>query len=394
MVGVSKIWKIENAEKRSWVCDCGNVKQIKVSHVASGLTKSCCNCRSSIYGWFVQHQIQLSQLHRIDAAHQMPAGGIVALEQVQNSVTPFRAVCPACGNEYRPRLSDIKRGLSLTCGCVAYTKSSGATSIAKYIESFGFEVIQEFELCGKKFDVCVPERKLLLEYNGLRWHSLPGSKQRDFCKYRIALDNRYEFMSVFEDEWVKSNHIVINLIKSRLGMLHPQSIRPKNCEFHAITFAEADDFYERFHYLGMCRAKINYGAFCKNQLIACVSFKRPTRQSKFDWELVRMVSNPEFRVHGVWSKLLRVFADEHQPQSIVSFSDNRLFTGGTYTKLGFKLDGETRPSYYWMKNNKRFHKSKMRKPAGCTMTESELRHLEGYSKIWDLGKKRWVWMGN
>lgn len=40
----------------------------------------------------------------------------------------------------------------------------------------------------------------------------------------------------------------------------------------------------------------------------------------------------------------------------------------------------------------RFHKSGLRKKSteDLTKTETELRTAQGYSKIWDLGKKRWV----
>ena len=75
--------------------------------------------------------------------------------------------------------------------------------------------------------------------------------------------------------------------------------------------------------------------------------------------------------------------------SIVSFSDNRLFTGKVYEKMGFVFDGNVRPDYYWVKNKKRFHKSKLR-ISQQSLTEIQLREKEGYKKIWDLGKKRWI----
>ncbi len=98
-------------------------------------------------------------------------------------------------------------------------------------------------------------------------------------------------------------------------------------------------------------------------------------------------------VHGIWSKLLKIFIQKNNPFSIVSFSDNRFFSGDVYSKMGFKFDGEIRPDYYWVKGNHRYHKSGLRKTSmekNTKLTESELRESEGYRKIWDLGKKRWV----
>jgi hypothetical protein len=127
-----------------------------------------------------------------------------------------------------------------------------------------------------------------------------------------------------------------------------------------------------------------------DQLVACVSFATPTRQSKYEWELIRMVADPTVRIHGVWSKLLKIFIEDYKPHSIVSFSDNRIFQGGTYGKIGFKFDGDVSPNYYWCRNGKRFHKSGLRKPKGETRTETVIRTEQGYQRIWDIGKKRWI----
>lgn len=121
-----------------------------------------------------------------------------------------------------------------------------------------------------------------------------------------------------------------------------------------------------------------------------MSFSIPTRQSKHPYELTRMASDPEFKVHGIWSHILKRFTNEFSPSSIVSFSDNRLFGGGVYAKIGFKLDGEIPPDYYWVKNSKRYHKSGLRKKPGEIGTETQLREAQGYFKVWDLGKKRWL----
>ena len=104
-----------------------------------------------------------------------------------------------------------------------------------------------------------------------------------------------------------------------------------------------------------------------------------------------MASNSEYRIYGIWSKLFNLFVHAHNPQSIVSFSDNRLFEGSVYEKLGFKFDGKVRPDYYWVRGRHRYNKSGLRKPAKTVETEHELRTGQGYAKIWDLGKKRWVW---
>ncbi|HED37608.1 MAG TPA: hypothetical protein ENI76_05110 [Ignavibacteria bacterium] len=106
-----------------------------------------------------------------------------------------------------------------------------------------------------------------------------------------------------------------------------------------------------------------------------------------------MSSDSKHRVHGIWSKLLKMFIKEYSPSSIVSFSDNRLFSGKVYEKLSFKYDGIIPPDYYWAKGMIRRHKSGLRKTDSEKLTgktEIELRTAQGYERIWDLGKKRWT----
>lgn len=198
---------------------------------------------------------------------------------------------------------------------------------------------------------------------------------------------------IFEDEWVYNREKVESLLKNKLGVIKSQVIRSSQCEIKIINSREANSFYEQFHYIGKCNPKLSYGVYYNNNLIAAISFSYPTRQSKHQWELVRMVGDSSYRIHGIWSKLLKLFIKEQLPTSIVSFSDNRLFQGSVYEKLGFKFDGNVLPDYYLVKNQKRFHKSALRKKGEektSGLTETQLREVQGYKKIWDLGKKRWI----
>jgi GNAT superfamily N-acetyltransferase len=287
---------------------------------------------------------------------------------------------------------EIKQGGSLTCGCSAHRVSSPVLEIRDFLNQECVEVELEHKVDRLAYDIFVPSSNLLIELNGLRWHSMPGSKERDYRKWRHALDGRYGIIVLFEDEWKFSKNAVKAIISNRIR-LAVRKMRPNMCFISAVSSEDADSFYSKNHYIGPCHPKISYGAFHQGRLIACCSFSHPTRQSKHTWELVRMASDPEYRIHGIWSKLLKMFCNLYSPISVVSFSDNRLFTGTVYERMGFKHDGEVLPDYYWVKGNRRFHKSAMRKRGEERIsgkTETELREAQGYRKIWDLGKKRWV----
>ena len=375
-----------------WLCKCGKITEVEIFAVTSGKVKSCGLCIASVHEWYATNEKLIRELKTPIRPEDIPNGNFRLLETVTNTEIRIRAKCGVCGNEYKPIWGNIRQGRSMTCGCASVHVSSAGIAVANFVKSTGVDVFQEYELNKLKYDVAVESKKLLIEYHGLKWHSAPASKKRDLKKYMNAIDSEWTFISIFEDEWKHNRLKVENLIRNRLRLSQPKPLRPSQCEIRSIPPKLADPFYEIHHYIGAGRAQINYGIYFKDELIGCCSFKRPTRQTIIHpWELIRMVSHSGYRVHGIWSKILKMFVKEYSPVSIVSYSDNRLFDGSVYQKIGFKYDGDVRPDYYWCKDGRRHHKSGLRKPNGYTGgTEKQLRESEGYRKVFDLGKKRWV----
>jgi CDGSH-type Zn-finger protein len=382
-----------SSKKVLWSCYCGGEKLISVAVVTSGKSGSCSGCYDKAYDWFTENRKKLSLLKTPIDPSSVPCGWIRLEETVRRVKSPIRALCGSCGSTYFPKWYDVKTGKSITCGCTTFRVSRPNREIYDFLSQLGARVVTEHKVGGLVYDLFLPVWNLLIEFNGLRWHSGERSRPVDFRKYENAVRSGHDFISLFEDEWAFRREQFESLLKNRLSLVRPQPVRPSSGSVIRISSFDADIFYSKHHYLGPCRPKISFGFSFRGAIIACISFSRPTRQSKHDWELVRMSSNPDFRVHGIWSKLLKMFVSEHSPSSIVSFSDNRLFSGSTYEKIGFRLDGDVKPDYYWVKRNRRFHKSGLRKTDEEKLsgkTESSLRKEQGYSKIWDLGKKRWV----
>ena len=376
-----------------WRCKCGGRTFVAPCCVISGNTKSCGKCRDNIEQWFNLNKILIKAIKC--PVYKLPDGGMQPLEPpILRTDQPFKTNCPACNDIYYPILDNIKQGTSLTCGCASYRVSSGQKSVNSFIESFNIESKLEYKVNKLAYDIFVPSHNLLIEYHGLKWHSVDGSKARDTKKFRNAVESGYQFLSIFEDEWKYNQEKVKALLMNKLGVIKSIPLRPQKCDILPIISQEADAFYIKFHYIGKCLPKLTYGVFYDSQLIACISFSHPTRQSKHPWELVRMASDPTYKIHGIWSKLFKKFVAENSPSSVVSFSDNRLFQGLVYEKLGFKFDGNVTPDYYWVKADRRHHKSALRKKGAertCGLTETQLRTAQGYEKVWDLGKKRWLY---
>lgn len=378
------------SDRALFSCKCGNSVTKKVINVVSGHTKTCGKCRFNIRSRMDGNGIRGFRKSDYPIPPGVLFGTIAVKNEIRSAKTKLDAVCPACGSEWHPTMQDILRSYSVTCGCSYNKISTQQVEIFEFLREAGLSPELEFKVGRYSFDIYVPGR-LLIEYNGLKWHSMPDSRSREMEKSRAAADLGIPLVSIYEDEWRDRRGPMESILKSRLGIRRPNlKLRPSDCHVSRCSARECEKLLSEHHYLGGCRSGFGYAAYYAGEMVACAIFKSPTRQSVHQRELVRMVSHPKFSVHGIWSKFMNAFVRDEPSSSVVSFSDNRLFTGDVYGRMGFKLDGEVRPDYYWTKARKRFHKSGLRKPKGEVRTESELRRLDGYRKVWDLGKKRWV----
>ena len=81
---------------------------------------------------------------------------------------------------------------------------------------------------------------------------------------------------------------------------------------------------------------------------------------------------------------------------IISWSDNRWSNGNIYIKLGFDLEKNMPPDYSYVDNSKHIRLSKQsckKSDINCPpdVTEKKWMINNGFARIWDCGKKRWVW---
>lgn len=83
------------------------------------------------------------------------------------------------------------------------------------------------------------------------------------------------------------------------------------------------------------------------------------------------------------------------PETIISYSDNRWGDGNVYEKLGFQFEKETPPNYWYFTTNdiSRKHRFSLRKNKtdGQNLTEWENRKSQGWYRIWDCGNKKYRW---
>lgn len=277
------------------------------------------------------------------------------------------------------------------------------TDIGDYIESLGLPVIRNTRklVAPKEIDIYVEEKGLAIEYCGLYWHGERGGKDSLYHRDKqLTLgDQGIELVTVFEDEWLDRSDVVKSILRAKLGLAEfgPGA---RHLRLEPITHAVSAEFLNLHHIQGAATGSLHLGAWHNGVLVGVMVFGEPTRQtSLYQWELKRF--STDGRIYsGMMSKMFNWFVKEMGPESVVSFSDNRWFAGGSYQKIGFTKDAEIPPDYYYTRGGLRYHKSRFRKSGikrmhpefyDDALTERVMMEQIGYDRVWDCGKIRWVW---
>ena len=212
----------------------------------------------------------------------------------------------------------------------------------------------------KELDIYIPNKKLAIEFNGLRWHNELGKdKNYHLNKTKLCKEKGIDLIHIFEDDWIYKKDICKSIISSRLG-IYKRKIFARKCEFKEITRKDAKKFLNKNHIQGYCRSNKFYALIYENEIVQMISI---TLKGFHDGntELTRMATKLNYQVVGGFSKLIKDFCKINNCHKIVSYIDKSLFNGKGYFNVGFKIVKENSPNYYFVVKDKRIHKSNFRK---------------------------------
>jgi predicted SprT family Zn-dependent metalloprotease len=378
-------WRIGSAVPM--LCDCGNKTSPIFNDVAKGMTKSCGSCG---YTWLSKEMFEGVKWGKLSLDLGYPD---FPTRWRSKEVVPL--VCD-CGNRTSPIFHDIITGMTKSCGCLQVGKDkshSTAGVIHQWMASLGLEPQWEYPIkqgSRSKFDIYLPDHKVAIEYHGLIWHSERYNKKplKDHQKYLAALEQGIALIQIYQDEWETNPELVKDLILTACGIKSKASrSHPSYCLLPGTT-QEQNLFLQQHHYLGRSGGCLVVEAKHKDQLVGVWVFKRLS-ETKVEW--LRACWHRDFKAWNPHSKALQLAIPELQKMGfteIISFSDNRLHTGRLYQQLGFRLDGEVKPGYQYTNFKVRRHRSKFMVPAGTD--ERSVAAEQGWYRIWDSGKKRWL----
>jgi hypothetical protein len=252
-----------------------------------------------------------------------------------------------------------------------------------------------------ELDIYIPDYRLAIEFNGLYWHSNKYvNNNYHLNKTNLCNQLGIELIHIFEDEWIYKKDIVKSIIKSKFG-LATNKIFARKCFIKVINTPEARIFLDTNHIQGYTNSKINLGLYYNDELVSLLTLG-PHRKvlggksSNNNYELLRFANKLESNVIGGFSKLLKHFIKIYIPDSILTYSDNRYFTGNIYKNFGFEFISETKPNYAYILKHKREHRFKYRKDRliaeGYDIDKSEAKIMSerGINKIYDCGNKKWL----
>ena len=314
--------------------------------------------------------------------------------------------CNTCGRKFKNRWYNINLGYGKCPKCNPANKPSKPhMEIATFIESLGFSVlINDREIIRPlEVDIVVPDKKLCIEINGLYWHSL---KDENYHKNKTesCKNMGYRLLQIYQDEWDYKKDIIMSTIKHILGANNSNRIMARKCKIQEIDTKLKNEFLNSNHILGADKSNIKLGAYYNSDLVAVMTFShgnisrggKPT--DKTTYEMSRFCVDREYIVSGIADKILKYFKNNFEWNLIYTYADLRWSTGNLYDKLGFEVSSIVKPSYFYISKNgtKRIHRFLLRKKKNDSKDIPEwlLRSKEGYRKIYDCGKIKYILKNN
>lgn len=253
-----------------------------------------------------------------------------------------------------------------------------------------------------EIDIYLPEYNIAIEFNGLYWHSeLAGKNKYYHVNKTIACNKKnIRLIHIFEPMWLNNQHLVLSRLRNLLNRVNERIFARKCKIVRNLPTSTVRSFLNKNHIQGYAASSFNNGLMYNGKLISVMTFGKSRYNSKYEYELIRFCSEQNISVVGGASKLFKDFIKQHNPSTVISYSDRCWNTGNVYRQLGFTYSHSSKPNYFYFKENSellsrvKFQKHKL--PAILDKFDSNLSEWEnmkanGYNRVWDCGNDVFVW---
>lgn len=286
-----------------------------------------------------------------------------------------------------------------------YPRHQKQNALKEILNRWGIEVLTDDKniISPLELDIYVPDLNFAIEFNGSYWHSEAccEPKQARKKQYRKTIKCREKgirLFHIFESTWDNREKQILGFIKSILGK-NTESVGARQC---AISYDPCPEFIENNHIQGNPGRILQFFNLVYNdEIVATMTASRHHRQGTDSKNIIlsRLCFKNEYNIKGGSERLFSAFkawSKEQGYENIVSFSDNAYTEGGVYNRLGFTMEKEYGPDYFYWDVNRNCYVSKQsqqKSKTGCPegMTEREWCLERKLYRIWDCGKKRWIY---
>lgn len=280
--------------------------------------------------------------------------------------------------------------------------SVGEKEIKDFVESLGVGTVSSMFVnhIGESYEIDVKPREIPIgvEYNGDFYHSekyQPSSYH--LSKMRAANANGIRLIQIFEHEWKLRRAQIQSYLRSVFGK-NTEILSARDMDLRVIEQDGASKFLESYHIQGPGNFSVAIGLFNGIDLVAVAAFGKHHRDQAKGWVLSRWCCKESVTIRGGLSKISVHALEILNTDRLISWSDNRFSNGSGYLSSGWLLDGELPPDYFYFGSKKPFaghiipkqsrRKSVVGTPPG--MTEHEHALKDGLLRVYDAGKKRFV----
>ena len=272
-----------------------------------------------------------------------------------------------------------------------------------YSENIIIELLNEYNinyiyrdrtiLKPNELDFVIPEHNLAIEINGIYWHGFKKGKNSNYHlnKTKECNKNGFQLLHFYDHEVKNKTDLIKSMILNKCKKSH-KKIGARTTEFMKINNEEAKQFMNENHLQGGLNSKYNYCLFHKNYGIVAVITLGKSRfnKNKYDYEIYRFANKKYFNVIGSFSKLLNNCFENGK---IVSYANRRWSNGNLYEQNNFQFVNETKPNYYYFKNEHIYSREKFQKHKLPNILEnfdpnlSEKQNMlnNNWDIIWDCG---------
>ena len=321
-----------------------------------------------------------------------------------HSKSPVIITCPKHGDFTQLPNNHLNGQGCPMCGNVI---SKSEAEIKNFVKNLGFKTVERFKkIKDFEIDIYIPEKNIGIEFDGLYWHSeicKSNAKNYHLNKTKAYAELGIQIIHIFEDEWLEKKEIVKSRICSILGISQTK-IYARKCVVKNVDIKTAKKFLTENHIQGYVNFSYSYGLYYNDEIVSLMTFgsmrvNMGRKNVEGEYELLRFCNRQNTNVIGGASRLLKHFCVDIKPTKIISYADRRWSVGNLYEKLGFSFVRNTQPSYFYIKNQKRINRYRLRKDIlvkkyGCKPEETEHSFCNkiGLYRIYDCGTKLYEYL--